>query len=116
MADGRPAQVDRQAESFGEQGQGQDNGLAAEPSASHMAAQMDPDIDRKRAEASSAAWGGPPPAQPADVDSLPAASAETKPATASSKDKPGDQQLTALSVEQLEAELARRKAVRSSEA
>lgn len=109
-------QADRQAGSSGEQGQEQDNGLAAGPSASHMAAQMDPDIDRKRAEASAAAWGGPPPARPTDVDSVPAASADSAPATASPRESPGDKQLTALSVEELEAELARRKAMQNSDA
>jgi hypothetical protein len=68
------------------------------------AGEEDADIERKRAAAAAAAWGGQPPAQPVDVDSAPSYDRNTGQQT------PVKPQLADMSLEELEAELQRRKA------
>lgn len=75
-----------------------------------MAAVVDPDIERKRAEAAAAAWGGAlpgaAPAQPAAPAAAPAAAAAGRAAAAA----PQPRAVEAMSLDELEAELAKRKA------
>ena len=88
------------------------------------AAEIDPDIERKRAEAAAAAWGGAAPAAaaPAAPAAAPAAAAAAAaaPAAAAAQQQQQQQQpsaaagkpraVEAMSLEELEAELQRRKA------
>ena len=98
-------------EAEGSEGAGQQqDGEAAGPSAGDLASQMDADIEEKRKRAAAAAWGGQPPKQPADVESVPEATSNSKAPQSLSSNGIGEKQLTNLSVEELEAELARRKA------
>lgn len=74
--------------------------------AGELAAEMDADLDRKRAVASAAAWGGQPPVQPVAKEETSHYDGDSDKAPASSA-KPA---LNNLSMAELEAELARRKA------
>ena len=69
-------------------------------------AESDVDIERKRAAAAAAAWSGQPPVQPTHVEDTQKYEESTK--------QPGPNpapKLEGLSLEELEAELARRKGV-----
>ncbi len=66
---------------------------------------IDPDIERKRAAAAAAAWGGAAPA------AAPAAGEAAQPAAAAAAAAaPKPRAVEAMSLEELEAELAKRKA------
>eukprot|EP00191_Tetraselmis_sp_GSL018_P001627 CAMPEP_0177604978 /NCGR_PEP_ID=MMETSP0419_2-20121207/16431_1 /TAXON_ID=582737 /ORGANISM="Tetraselmis sp., Strain GSL018" /LENGTH=206 /DNA_ID=CAMNT_0019099047 /DNA_START=326 /DNA_END=946 /DNA_ORIENTATION=+ len=63
-----------------------------------VAKEMDPDIEQKRAAAAAAAWGGPPPAVLAADAAAPA------------PEEPKAKSLSEMTVEELQAEIAKRKA------
>lgn len=73
---------------------------------------IDPDIERKRAAAAAAAWGGAAPAAaPAAPAAAPAAAEAAQPAAAAAAAAaPKPRAVEAMSLEDLEAELAKRKA------
>ncbi|KAL4436743.1 hypothetical protein ABPG75_003882 [Micractinium tetrahymenae] len=75
------------------------------------AALVDPDIERKRAAAAAAAWGGAAPAAaPAAPAAAPAAAEAAQPAAAAAAAAPKPRAVEAMSLDELEAELAKRKA------
>lgn len=72
--------------------------------AGKLAAEMDADLERKRAAAAAAAWGGQPPVQPVSKEDTSYYQGDSGQTDAV---KPA---LKEMSLEDLEAELARRKA------
>jgi hypothetical protein len=68
----------------------------------------DPDIEAKRAASAAAAWGGAAPAAAAGEEAAAAMSAAAAPTATASAD------LSSLSLEELEREMARRKAAQSN--
>ncbi|PRW34100.1 Sec-independent translocase chloroplastic [Chlorella sorokiniana] len=88
------------------------------PADAAAAAAIDPEIERKRAEAAAAAWGGAAPAAAAAAAAAPAAAAAAPaaasaatpaaPAAPAAAGKP--RAVEAMSLDELEAELAKRKA------
>ncbi len=82
-----------------------------------MGKMLDPEIERKREEAAKMAWGGaaaaaagPATVQPAEAGSSSGGGSSGQPAVAAAAPAAAPMHLDSLSVEQLEAELQRRKA------
>ena len=75
-------------------------------SAGELAAEIEGDLERKRAAASAAAWGGQPPEQPVAKEETSHYDGDSGQAAAGSSKS----SLNTLSMAELEAELARRKA------
>jgi len=84
---------------------GEEAGDAAAKSLSSMSDSMaeDPDIEKKRAEAAAAAWGGQAPAEDA---SAPAAAPSVEAATTSAPE--ASKSVADMSIDELQAEIARR--------
>ncbi|CAK0762535.1 hypothetical protein CVIRNUC_002967 [Coccomyxa viridis] len=64
------------------------------------------ELERKRSAAAAAAWGGQPPAPPAEIDTVPQVEASSEPSHNQAAEHSG---LEKMSLEDLEAELARRR-------
>ncbi|WIA18067.1 hypothetical protein OEZ85_009548 [Tetradesmus obliquus] len=78
-----------------------------QPISEEFAKQLDPEIELKRAMSEQAAWGGAAPAAGAAAAAAAAAPEQQPPAAAAAA--PAGQDLSKLSLTELEAELARRK-------